>query len=53
MINFNMGEYEKGEKVMNRKRAIMIYLKNWFFIDFISSFPYDWVVNGEISLEVV
>lgn len=51
LINFNMGEYEKGEKVMERKQAVIIYLKTWFLIDFVSSFPYDWAVNARISLE--
>lgn len=48
-INFNTGVYNEGVKVMKRRETILIYLKSWFFLDLIASFPYDWVISGSIS----
>lgn len=41
IFNFNMCYYEKsGKLVTSRKKIIWRYLRCWFFIDFISSFPF-------------
>jgi len=42
-VNFSTGFYKKGYLVMKRKEIIKNYMKTWFFIDFIASFPYSWV----------
>lgn len=39
-INFNTGYYSKGLLVMERRRIVINYLKGWFWIDLIASFPY-------------
>jgi hypothetical protein len=45
IITFNSGYYSKGIIVMNRKKVIMGYLKSWFILDMIASFPYSYTVE--------
>ena len=47
-LNFNTGIYEKGILVMQRKRITEKYLKSWFFLDLLSSFPYNWFVAAAL-----
>jgi hyperpolarization activated cyclic nucleotide-gated potassium channel 2 len=42
IISFNTGFYKKGYLVMKRREIIMNYLKTWFIIDLVASFPYTW-----------
>ena len=49
LVNFNTGSYIKGKRIMKRKNAIFIYIKTWFLLDFIASFPYDWAITGEYN----
>jgi hypothetical protein len=52
IVTFNTGFYKKGYLVMKRKEIVKNYLKTWFLIDLVSSFPYSWVFNAEtIALE--
>ena len=51
LVTFNTGAYKKGKLVMKRKKAVLIYLKSWFLLDFIAAFPYDWAISGQISLQ--
>ena len=51
LVTFNTGVYKKGKLEMKRKDAVLIYLKSWFLLDFISAFPYDWAINGKITLK--
>lgn len=51
ILGFNTGFYSKGMLVMNRKLIAKNYLKFWFWLDFISTFPYSWIVAGEITEE--
>ena len=44
-INFNCGFYRKGVLVMTRKDIILNYLKTWFLLDLLASFPYSWIIN--------
>jgi hypothetical protein len=39
-MNFCTGFYEKGILIMNRRRIVQKYLKTWFAMDMISSFPF-------------
>lgn len=54
MINFNTA-FERGtELVLDRRQIIPHYFKGWFLLDFVSSFPFDWVLssleeNGQYS----
>jgi hypothetical protein len=49
VLNFNSGFYKKGVLVMNRKDIIVNYLKSWFILDLLASFPYSWIINYEES----
>lgn len=43
VVTFNTGFYRKGYLVMKRKDIIKNYLKTWFILDLLASFPYSWV----------
>ncbi len=45
LINFNTGFYRKGVVVMKRKDIMINYLKGWFWLDLVASFPYSWFIN--------
>ncbi len=45
VVNFNTGFYRKGIVVMKRKDIVLNYLKTWFLLDLLASFPYNWVFN--------
>lgn len=44
-LNFQTAYYTKGTLIEKRKKIVVNYLKTWFFIDCLASFPYDWVLN--------
>lgn len=46
-INFNTGFYRKGVVVMKRREIVFNYLRTWFILDFLASFPYSWFINFE------
>ena len=43
-FNFNTGFYFKGQLIMSRKAIFKDYMKQWFWIDLISSMPYTWLL---------
>jgi CRP-like cAMP-binding protein len=45
IVTFNTGFYKKGYLVMKRKDIIKNYLKTWFWIDLVATFPYSWVMG--------
>lgn len=45
ILTFNTGFQKKGACVMNRSMIIKHYLKTWFFLDILSCFPYEWIIN--------
>jgi hypothetical protein len=47
VVTFNTGFYKKGYLVMKRKDIILNYVKTWFFLDLLASFPYSWVITGD------
>lgn len=49
ILNFNTGYYYKGLLIMDRKKIIKNYVSAWFWIDIISTFPYDWVYSEDDS----
>lgn len=51
LLSFNTTFYKSGTLVKNRKVIALNYIKGWFWIDLIASFPYDWVVNQSIFIE--
>ena len=44
LLNFNTAFYEKGFIVTNRFKIAINYLKLWFWLDLISTIPYDVIV---------
>ena len=46
-IQFNSGFYSKGNLIMQRSKIVSNYIRNWFIIDVIASFPYSWLVSDE------
>jgi len=50
-MTFNTGFYKKGYLVMKRKEIIKNYLKTWFFLDLLASFPYSWVMSTDDTTE--
>jgi len=49
IFNFNTGFYYKGLLVMDKKKIAKNYLKLWFWLDAMTSFPYEWVYNEDES----
>lgn len=49
VVTFNTGFYKKGYLVMKRKDIIFNYIKTWFILDLLASFPYSWVMEGDSS----
>lgn len=47
VVTFNTGFYKKGYLVMKRKDIIINYIKTWFILDVLASFPYSWVMDEE------
>ena len=39
-MTFNTGFYKKGYLVMKRRDIVIEYMKSWFLIDLVASFPY-------------
>lgn len=42
LFSFNTGFFRKGYLVMKRRDIVINYVKTWFVIDLIASFPYSW-----------
>jgi len=51
LVTFNTGFYKKGYLMMKRKEIVKNYLKTWFWIDLVASFPYSWVMGVKDSAE--
>ena len=45
-INFNMALYLEGTLIKNRKIIAIKYLKGWFIIDFVSTFPFQDILES-------
>lgn len=50
LLNFNTGVYLEGKLNMERREILKDYLSFWFWIDFISTFPYDIIMDESTSL---
>jgi len=46
MLNFRTAYYEDGQLVTTSKAIAINYVRGWFGLDLISSFPFDWFVTG-------
>merc|ERR1719316_1158493 len=49
-LNFFLGFYEDGILVLQPNRIIKNYLKFWFYVDFVASFPVGWFASSDNSL---
>ena len=47
LIAFNTGFYKNGILVMNRKLVVIHYIKTWFLLDLVATFPYNYLINGD------
>ena len=47
-VNFNTGFYLKGLLKTGRKEIICNYIKTWFLIDVLASFPYNVLINPDM-----
>lgn len=47
LLNFNIGYNSKGVIIKGRGKIARHYLKNWFIIDLLVSFPFDWLLHGD------
>lgn len=45
VVTFNSGYYKKGVKILDRRWITFNYLKSWFLIDVLASFPYNYTVE--------
>lgn len=50
MLNFNTGVYLEGKLNMERNAIIKEYFRFWFWLDFVSTFPYDIIMDESTSL---
>lgn len=50
-ICFNTGFYSHGTLVRSRWQIFKNYLKGWFWIDAVSTIPFNWFINGVFSDE--
>lgn len=46
LLTFNSGFYKNGMLIMNRLIITLTYLKTWFLLDVLSTFPYELVINS-------
>jgi hyperpolarization activated cyclic nucleotide-gated potassium channel 2 len=51
LVTFNTGFYKKGYLVMKRKEIIKYYIKTWFILDLLASFPYAWIFKDNMSAD--
>jgi len=47
IFKFNTGFYKKGILILNRRRIAKRYLKFWFWIDFLLTFPFEYAIPNE------
>lgn len=46
VLSFNTGFYDKGSLVIKRREIIKSYMKLWFWIDLLATFPYTWIIEA-------
>jgi len=51
-IGLNTGIYINGFLIMNRKEVFYENLKLWFWIDFLSSFPYSLIISPSSYFDI-
>ena len=51
-VQFNTSYYSIGKLIESRKLITLNYLKSWFFIDLISSIPYNYIFTDQIMFYI-
>ncbi len=51
-LNMYTGYYKKGILVMRRRHVMWRYIKTWFFLDLIATFPYSWLLSEATHSDV-
>jgi len=46
VLNFCTGYITEDKIVMSRKKSVSKYLRGWFWVDFIATFPLDMIISG-------
>ena len=41
LLQFNKGYYDKGALILYRPYIVRSYIKTWFLLDLLASFPYN------------
>jgi hypothetical protein len=52
LLNFNTGFYQKGVLIMRRELIVKDYMKNWFWVDLVSSIPYTWLLAASQGVSI-
>jgi hyperpolarization activated cyclic nucleotide-gated potassium channel 2 len=50
VINFNTGYYKKGHLILRRRKIVRRYLRSWFWLDLIATFPYGWFIAATTDI---
>lgn len=48
IVSLNTGFFNKGGLIMIRSQIARHYVKNWLFADLMSSFPFVWMLTGNV-----
>ena len=51
-VTVNSSYFVKGFLVVSRKKIFCNYMKGWFWLDILSSFPYNWLLRSPLQNEV-
>ncbi len=49
VLNFFTGYYSSGTLVLSKRQIAIHYIKFWFWLDLVASFPYDIVITAAIG----
>lgn len=52
LISFNTGVVEEGRLIVDRKEAIFIYIKFWFWVDLLSTIPLSLILSPEEYFQI-
>lgn len=47
LVSFNTGIVKEGMLILSRKKIAINYLKGWFMVDLISSFPFSMIIEDD------
>ena len=53
IISINTSYFIKGTLIVSRKKIALKYFKGWFWLDILSSFPYNWFISSPFQAEAI